>query len=78
MTTNGRQPQIESQHLLTSNGRRPQMEDYLKYQKQQLVGSFPNFKLRLMGPKQTLQMFQIKTTYNGRRHQMEDYLKYQK
>ena len=29
-----------------------------------------------MGPKQTLQMFQMKTTYHGRRPQMEDYLKW--
>ena len=66
----------------------PPMEDDLKWKttsnikskisKQQLVGSFPNFKLRLMGPKQTLQMFKMKTKYNGRQHQMEDYLKYQK
>jgi hypothetical protein len=27
-----------------------------------------------MGLKQTLQMFQMKTTYNGRQHQMEDNL----
>ena len=62
------------------------MEDNLKWEtttnikskisKQQLVGSFPNFKL--MGLKQILQMFQMKTTCTGRRHQMEDYLKYQK
>ena len=41
---------------------------------QLLVGSSPNFKLRLIWPKRTLQMFQMKTTSNGRWPQMEDYL----
>ena len=45
---------------------------------QLLVGSSPNFKLRLMWPKQTLQMFQMKMTSNERRPQMEDYIKYHK
>ena len=68
--------------------RRPHMEDDLKWKttsdikseisQQLLVGSSPNFKLRLIWPKQTFQMFQMKTTSNERRPQMEDYLKYQK
>jgi hypothetical protein len=72
----------------TSNGRWPQMEDDLKWKttsnikseisQQLLVGYSPNFKLRLLWPKRTLQMFQMKTTSNGRWPQMEDYLKYQK
>ena len=45
---------------------------------QLLVRSSPNFKPRLMWPKQTLQIFQMKMTSNERRNQMEDYLKYQK
>ena len=68
--------------------RRPQMEDDLKWKttsnikskisQQLLVGSSPNFKLRLMWPKQTLQMCKMNITSNGRRPQMEDYLRYQK
>ena len=45
---------------------------------QLLVRSSPNIKLKLMWPKQTLQMFQKKMTSNGRRPQIEDYLKCQK
>ena len=71
-----------------SKWRQPQMEDDLKWKtisnikseisQQLLVGSSPNFKLRLIWPKRTMQMFQMKTTSNGRWPQMEDYLKYQK
>ena len=58
------------------------MEDDLKWKttsdinseisQQLLVRSSPNFKQRLMWPKQTLEIFQMKMTSNGRRHQMED------
>jgi hypothetical protein len=68
--------------------RRPQMEDDRKWKttsniksvisQQLLVGSSPNFKLRLLCPKRTLQMFQMKTTSDGRWPQVEDYLKCQK
>ena len=54
--------------------RRPPMEEDLKWKttsiikrelsQQLLVGSSPHFKTRLMWPKQTLQMFQMKTTCN--------------
>ena len=64
------------------------MEDDLKWKttsnikseisQQLLVGSSPNFKLRLIWPKHTFQMFQMQTTLNGRGPQMEDYLIYQK
>ena len=53
-----------------------QIEDDLKWKttsyikseisQQLLVGSSPNFKLRLIWPKQTLQIYQMKTTSNGR------------
>ena len=62
-----------------------QMEDDLKWKttsitksrisQQLLVPYFPNFKLKLILPKQTFQIFQ-KTISNGRWPQMEDYLKY--
>ena len=65
--------------------RRPIMKEDLKWKttssikikisQQLLVCSSPNFKLRLMWPKQTLEMFKINTTSNGRRPQMKDYLK---
>jgi hypothetical protein len=46
---------------------------------QQLLVWFPpNFKLRVMRSKQTLKVFQMKTTSTGRWLQMEYYLKYQK
>jgi hypothetical protein len=63
----------------------PPMEDDLKWKttsnikseisQQLMVRSSTNFKLRLMWPNQTLQMFQMKTTSNRRRPQMEDNLK---
>ena len=69
----------------TSNGIRHQMEDDLKWKttsitksrisQQLLVPYFLNFKLKLISPKQTFQIFQ-KTISNGRGPQMEDYLKY--
>jgi hypothetical protein len=36
---------------------------------QPLVGSYPNFKLMLIGQLQSVQKSQMKTSYNGRRHQ---------
>ena len=60
--------------------RRPQMEDDLKWKttsnvkseisQQPLVGSSPNFKLRHMWLKQTLQMCQMNKAFNGRRPQI--------
>ena len=68
--------------------RRPPMEDDRKWKttsnikskisQQLLAKSFPNFKLRVMWPKRTLQMFEMKTTSNGRWPQIEGYLKYRK
>ena len=77
-TSNGRWHQMEDniKWKTTSNGRLPQISSEIS--KQQLVRSYSKFKLMLIGPKQTLQIFQMKTTYNRRRHQKEDYFKYQK
>jgi hypothetical protein len=60
--------------------RQPQMEDDLKWKttlcikseisQPLLVGSSPNFKVRLMWPKQTLQMCKMNITSNGRSPKM--------
>ena len=58
------------------------MEDDLEYQKGNISATtgriFPNFTLRLLWPKQTLQMFQMKKTSIRIWPLMEDYLNYQK
>jgi hypothetical protein len=76
------------QRKITSNGRWPAMKNDLKWKStsnikneisQQLLVIFPpNSKLRFMWPKQTLQMFQMKTTSNWRWPPMEDDLQYKK
>ena len=58
--------------------KRHTMEDNIKWKttsniknkisQQLLVGSSHNFELRVMWPKQTLQMFQMKTTSNWKQH----------
>jgi hypothetical protein len=50
------------------NGRQPQ-NIKCKISQQPLVGSYPNFKLKLIGPNQSLQKFKIEDDINGRRSQ---------
>jgi hypothetical protein len=57
-----------SQMKLTCIGRRPQ-NTKCPISQQPLIRSYSNFKLKLWGPNQCLQMSRIKTTCIGRRSQ---------
>jgi hypothetical protein len=60
---------------MTSNGRRPPTEEDLKISQKQLIGSYSNLKLELLGSNQSVQMYQMKTASYGRRPPPEDDLK---
>jgi hypothetical protein len=60
---------------MTSNGRGPPTEEDLKISQQQLVGSYSNLKLELLGSNQSVQRYQMKTASYGRRPPPEDDLK---
>ena len=70
--TNSTNACIEADHLR----RRPQIIERGIFQ-QPLVSSYPNMKLKLRRPNQTLQMLDMKMTTNGRQPQIIESEKFQ-